>query len=617
MNSSRTRSPRRALVTALAAVVLPIGSAAPATGSPAEPARAGTASAETRAAEPGRAAISVRSGDDNFVSWRLFGTDPAGTTFDVYRDGTRITPEPLTGTGLLDRGAPADARYEIAPNGQRAAASTARAFAADHLDIPLDVPDGGTTPSGEDYTYSANDVGVGDLDGDGEYEYVVKWDPSNAKDNSQAGYTGPPLLDAYRLDGTRLWRIDLGRNIRAGAHYTQFQVYDYDGDGAAEVAVKTADGTVDGTGSALGDADADHRNGDGYVLDGPEFLTVFDGTTGAERHTADYVPGRGDPADWGDSYGNRCDRFLAATAEIDGLPVLIEARGYYTRSVITAWTFDGELTPLWTFDSDEAGEEYAGQGNHNLSIADVDDDGNDEVVYGAMAIDDDGNPLWNTGFGHGGALHVGDFDPDRPGLEVYKVDENSDQSASWLADAATGEVLWQTDPAGDNGRGVAGDIWDGNPGAEFWSAADDRLRDAAGEDVGPRPGSMNFLVWWDGDTSRELLDDTHIDKYTGDGTQRVQDFDGVASNNGTKATPALSADLMGDWREEVVFRTEDSSALRIFSTTEPTELSLPGLMEDRQYRLAVAWQNTAYNQPPHPSYSLADAAARRTGDPLP
>jgi rhamnogalacturonan endolyase len=558
---------------------------------------------------PDRAAVGIRQDGGNFVSWRRFGSDPANLSFDVYRNGTKVTTS--RGTNFFDAGAPPHARYSVVPAGVAAqGAVPARTF-ADHLDIPLQIPEGGTTPTGEGYTYSANDVSVGDLDGNGQYEYVVKWDPSNSKDNSQAGHTGNTIVDAYELDGTRLWRIDLGRNIRSGAHYTQFQVYDYNSDGKAEVAMKTADGTVDGAGTAIGDAKADYRDQDGYVLGGPEFLTVFDGATGAALHTTDYIPQRGDPNSWGDGYGNRSDRFLAATAQIGGKPALIQARGYYTRTVITAWDFSsGQLAPLWTFDSDTAGEQYAGQGNHNLSVADVDGDGNDEIVYGAMALDDSGKPLWNTGFGHGDALHVSDFDPGRPGQEVFKVDEDETQPGSWLADAATGEILWQTAPAGDNGRGVAGDIWPDNPGAEYWSSAEPQLRDSAGNEIGARPDSINFLVWWDGDTTRELLDDTHVDKYSPDGQQRVQDFEGVVSNNGTKANPALSADLMGDWREEVVYRTTDSSALRVFSTTEPTDVSLPSLMEDRQYRQAVAWQNTAYNQPPHPSFDLGSQAGR-------
>lgn len=300
-------------------------------------------------------------------------------------------------------------------------------------------------------------MSVGDLDGDGRYEMVLKWDPSNAKDNSQSGYTGNVYVDAYRLGGGRMWRIDLGRNIRAGAHYTQFQVYDYDGDGHAEVAMKTADGTVDGAGRVIGSSTADHRNSTGYVLAGPEYLTMFSGQNGAALSTVNYDPPRGTVSSWGDSYGNRVDRFLAGTAYLDGRrPSLIMARGYYTRTVVAAWDFrDGALTQRWKFDSAASGNSaYAGQGNHQLSVADVDRDGRDEIVYGAMALDDNGRGLWNTGLGHGDAMHVGDLDPSRTGLEVFKVDEDASKPSSWMADARTGQILWQTSPAATTAGGV-------------------------------------------------------------------------------------------------------------------------------------------------------------------
>ena len=273
--------------------------------------------------------------------------------------------------------------------------------------------------------YSANDASVGDVDGDGQYEIILKWDPSNSRDNSQAGVTGNVYIDAYRLGGQRLWRIDLGRNIRAGAHYTQFQVYDYDGDGRAEVAMKTADATVDGTGRVIGNAGADHRNSGGYILTGPEFLTMFNGLTGAAMSTVNYEPGRGNVASWGDSYGNRVDRFLAATAYLDGQrPSLIMARGYYTRATIAAWDFrNGTLTRRWLYDSGNSNVGAYGQGNHNLSVADVDADGRQEIVYGSATINDNGAFMYRTGFGHGDALHVGDFVTSRAGLEVFTIHE--------------------------------------------------------------------------------------------------------------------------------------------------------------------------------------------------
>ncbi|MEV4847563.1 carbohydrate-binding protein [Micromonospora matsumotoense] len=555
-----------------------------------------------------RGVISVRSGAGNLVSWRLLGTEAANTGFNVYRGATKLNASPIiTSTNYLDAGASGDASYAVRAvvgGVEQAASGASLRFANGYLDVPISSPGSG---------YTANDASVGDLDGDGQYEIVLKWDPADAKDNSQSGVTGVVYVDAYRLGGQRLWRINLGRNIRAGAHYTQFQVYDYDGDGRAEVAMKTADATVDGTGRVIGSSSADHRNSSGYVLSGPEYLTMFNGLTGAAMSTVDYLPPRGTVSSWGDSYGNRVDRFLAGTAYLDGKrPSLVMARGYYTRSVIVAWDFrNGTLTRRWTFDSNSSGNgAYAGQGNHQLAVADVDQDGRDEIVYGSMAVDDNGARLWNTGNGHGDALHVGDLDPSRPGLEEFKVDEDSSKPSSWMADARTGQVLWTTPAGGDNGRGVSGDIWAGSAGAESWSAAANGVRNPKGAVVATRkPGSMNFLAWWDGDTTRELLDGTHIDKYGTSGDTRLLTASGVHSNNSTKSTPSLSGDLLGDWREEVVWPTSDNTALRVYSTPAPTSTRLFTLMHDPQYRCAIAWQNTAYNQPPHPSYFIGSGMA--------
>ncbi|MBG0569265.1 rhamnogalacturonan lyase family protein [Actinoplanes aureus] len=551
-----------------------------------------------------RGLVSVRSGNGNLVSWRWLAADPSDVAFNIYRDGTKANATPITGsTNYLDSGAGSGAAYTVRAvvgGTEQAPSPAALRFAAGYLDVPIQNPD----PA----RYAANDASVGDLDGDGQPDLVLKWDPLNAKDNSQSGVTDPVYLDGYKLNGTRLWRINLGRNIRAGAHYTQFQVYDYDGDGTAEVAMKTADGTVSGTGQVIGNASADHRNSDGYVLAGPEFLTVFSGRTGAVLATTNYEPPRGTVSSWGDNYGNRADRFLAATAYLDGSrPSIIMARGYYTRSVIVAWDFrNGTLTRRWTFDSSASGNgSYAAQGNHNLSVADVDADGRDEIVYGSMAVDDNGARLWNTGNGHGDAMHVGDLDPARPGLEVFKVDEDGSKPSSWFADARTGQVLWSTPASGDNGRGVSADVWAGSPGAESWSAAPVGLRSPNGTVVNNRkPGSMNFLAWWDADPVRELLDGNHIDKYGTSGDARLLTAAGVHSNNGTKSTPSLSGDILGDWREEVIWPTADNTALRIYSTPVPTDRRITTLLQDAQYRVALAWQNTAYNQPPHPSFFI-------------
>jgi hypothetical protein len=583
------------------------------------PVQAAAAPAPAQLEKLDRGLISVHLSDGNFVNWRLLVDDPPGAAFNLYRDGVLVTSTTLT--NYRDKGAEANAGYAVrlVANGveRAAAAEQALRLTADDpvgitaatMDIPIQVPPGGTTPAGEAYTYAANDASVGDLDGDGQLEIVLKWDPSNAKDNSQAGYTGNVFVDAYKLGGTRLWRIDLGRNIRAGAHYTQFQVFDYDGDGRAEVAMKTADATRSGTGQVIGNSGADFRNSSGYILSGPEFLTVFRGTDGAILATTNFVPPRGTVSDWGDSYGNRVDRFLAATAYVDGSrPSIIMARGYYTRTVISAWDWrNGALTRRWTFDSSSSsnGPAWTFEGNHNLSVADVDNDGRDEIIYGAMAIDDNGNGLWNTNMHHGDAMHVGDLIPSRPGLEEFKVNEDTSKPAAWMADARTGQIIWANPSCGcDNGRGVSDDIWAGSPGAESWSSGVGGLYNTSGQNIGRKPSSINFLVWWDGDAQRELLDGTHIDKYGTGGDTRLLTGSGVHSNNGTKSTPSLSADILGDWREEVIWPTTDNRALRIYSTTDSTSISHVSLMQDRMYREAVAWQNTAYNQPPHPSFAM-------------
>jgi hypothetical protein len=292
----------------------------------------------------------------------------------------------------------------------------------------------------------------------------------------------------------------------------------------------------------IGSASADHRNSSGYVLAGPEYLTMFNGQTGAIASTVNYDPPRGTVSSWGDNYGNRVDRFLAATAYLDGVrPSLIMARGYYTRAVVAAWDFrNGTLTKRWTFDSNNSGSgAAAGQGNHNLSVADVDADGRQEIVYGSATINDNGTLMYATGFGHGDAMHVGDLIPSRSGLEVYTIHESGNQPAADVHDARTGQVIWQRPNNGGSegpGRGVAADIHAGSAGAEFWGAGTQmgNLYNTSGGTVGRNPSSSNFLAWWDGDPVRELVDATRIDKYGTGGDTRLLTGSGVASNNGTK-----------------------------------------------------------------------------------
>nr|WP_253509366.1 rhamnogalacturonan lyase [Paenibacillus xylanexedens] len=561
-----------------------------------------------------RGVVAVKTGTGVFVSWRLLGTEGSNVSFNVYRDGTKVNPTPITNsTNLQDASGTSGSKYTVravVSGTEQAASAAASVWGNNYLSVPLSVPAGGTTPDGVAYTYSANDASAGDLDGDGEYEMIVKWDPSNSKDNSQSGYTGEVFIDAYKLNGTRLWRISLGKNIRAGAHYTQFMVYDLDGDGKAEVAMKTADGTKDGTGVVIGDASKDYRNSSGYVLSGPEFLTVFNGQTGKALSTVNYEPARGNVSSWGDNYGNRVDRFLAAIAYLDGeRPSLVMARGYYTRTVLVAYNWrNGQLTKQWTFDSNTSGNSgYAGQGNHNLSVADVDGDGKDEIVYGAMAVDDNGKGLYTTGLHHGDAMHLSDLDPDRPGLEVFQVHETPSNAGVEFRDAGTGQLIWGVKTTKDIGRGMAADIDPRYKGAEVW--ADGSLYTAKGQKLGTTlPSSTNFGIWWDGDLLRELLDSNRIDKwnYANSTTMNLLTASGVSSNNGTKSTPNLQADLFGDWREEVVWRTNDSSALRIYTTTAVTDKRIYTLMHDPVYRLGVAWQNVAYNQPPHTGFYLGE-----------
>lgn len=581
-----------------------------------------------------RGVVAVRTSEKEvFVSWRLLATDPPDVRFNVYRAvgtaaPTKVNEALLVGaTHFIDKDAPSDHALAYAiravvgdveqPAG-RAFTVPANAPVRNYLEIPLKTPD----------RYAPGDASAGDLDGDGDYELVVHM-AGRGRDNSQDGVTDPPVFHAYRLDGTHLWSINLGPNIREGAHYTQFLVYDFDGDGRAEFVCKTADGTIDGRGGVIGDMDANHVGADGRILKGPEFLTVFDGLTGKVLATVDYVPPRGDVGGWGgvggnggnDRNGNRVDRFLACVGYLDGeRPSIVMCRGYYGRSVLAAWDWrGGKLTSRWVFDSAAAGKgkdgkpnaEYGGQGGHSVSVADVDGDGRDEIVYHSMVVDDDGVGLFTTGFRHGDALHVSRFDPSYPNPIVFGVHENEGSRADGTTpavaafDGKTGRTIWRTGDGGDAGRGLAADIDPRHPGAEMWGGPSG-LRTCTGEPIGPAPRSANFAIWWDGDALRELLDGTRISKWDWENGRLNPIFtaEGCRANNGSKATPALSADLLGDWREEVVFRAADNRSLRIYTTTIPTEIRLPTLMHDPQYRLSVAWQNVGYNQPPHTGFFL-------------
>ena len=573
----------------------------------------------------GRGVIAVRENPSTVaLSWRYLSSDPMNESFDIYRNGEKINKHPVKdATFFQDMYAGTEpALYTVkAIKGKTESTYQLPANApAGYLNIPLNRPEDGTTPSGQSYFYAPNDASIGDVDGDGEYEIILKWDPSNAHDNSHDGYTGPVIFDCYKLDGKHLWRIDLGKNVRAGAHYTQFMVYDLDGDGRAEVVMKTGDGTMDGKGKMIGNPDADYREAgtfdkkrnrlvnQGRILKGKEYLTVFSGLTGEALHTIDYIPERGNLMDWGDDRANRSDRFLACVAYLDGIhPSVVMCRGYYTRTVLAAFDWDGkDLKQRWVFDSNNPGcEDYAGQGNHNLRVGDVDGDGCDEIIYGSCAIDHDGKGLYSTKMGHGDALHLTHFDPSRKGLQVWDCHENK-RDGSTYRDAATGEVLFQIKSNTDVGRCMAADIDPTCPGVEMWSLASGGIRSVKGEVVKERVRglSCNMAVWWDGDLLRELLDKNIVSKYNWEKgiCERIAVFEGALSNNGTKATPCLQGDIIGDWREEVLLRTADNTALRLYVSTIPTDYRFHTFLEDPVYRISIATQNVAYNQPTQPGF---------------
>jgi rhamnogalacturonan endolyase len=528
---------------------------------------------------------------------------------------------------------------------------------------------------------------VADVDGDGNYEIVVKWEPSNPADNSQGGFTGPTIFDCYTFDEPvvnskflnckLLWRVDMGHNIRSGPHYVPFLFYDFDGDGKAEMIVKTGPGTKDGLGRYVTEAadeevirstdnEKEYLNGGGQVMYGPEFLTVFDGQDGHAIHTVYYNPNRGCFVGgapelrtdlWGDDYANRSERYLATVAYLGNeiirngdnkkVASAVMCRGYYTRSYLWAVDFDGQklstrwrhasLSPNTVMKTNGEKEKHVyipdaptygesafrtayGQGNHNISCGDVDGDGMDEIIYGSAAIDHDGNLLWSTGLCHGDAIHMGDLMPDRPGLEVFQIHEDP-PFGMHICDAATGELIIHKTGEGDTGRGMAADVMN-QRGYEFWYWGDAAMYNAnTNKSVGNAMSTI-FRIYWDGDVYDELLADVsrhnqpYLEKYnvgriTIDGKQ-VYQYGYNVTCNGTKGTPCLTADILGDWREEMIFfNNEDKRMLNIFSTSTVSTARVPCLMYDHTYRLGVAWENVGYNQPPHLGYYLLDATAAR------
>ena len=565
-----------------------------------------------------RGICAVNTGSGMLVNWRFLATDPDNAVFKLYRDNSLIytsTEKANGATCFLDKAGNASSKYKVETySGTKLLSSDTCSLTsnAGYFDIKLDQPAKGSDGG----TYSPNDMSVGDVDGDGVYELFVKWDPSTSKDNSQKGKTDKVYIDCYTLTGKKLWRIDLGVNIRAGAHYMQFYVADFDLDGKCEMTCKTSDGTIDGTGKAIGDKSKVYRDSSGLIYSGNEFYTLFDGATGAALDTVNYEPGRGDPTKWGKSSDkfNRVERYWGSVAYLDGVhPSVITGRGYYGRLTATAYSVENKkLKKLWTFDTGTSSSAAGyGDGNHNSMCADVDNDGKQEIITGSTCIDHDGKLKWNTNTGHGDALHVGDLDPTNPGIEVWTCHEDSPYGVS-LIDADTGKTIFRNNGSGDTGRCCADNVWAGNPGAELWGNGNE-VKDTKGNTLNCRRPAINFLSYWDGDLEREILDGytdspATISKMTGDAGKttitNLLSTDGYYTCNTTKGTPCLSADIFGDWREELIVRKADGKGIRIYTTTYDTDYRVQCLMHDPQYRVQVSSQNTAYNQPPHTSFFL-------------
>ena len=621
------------------------------------------------------------------VSWRMLPGDKAGMAFDLYRetDGGRavkVNREPVrTTSDFMDTGADLSRanRWILRSGGRELAACTLAAHApAGYLEIPLQRPEprqvfrvtqrvyGATDrenpgDASDRYTFTPGDCSAADLDGDGELEILLKWEPSNASTPARTGVTGNTLLDAYKLDGTLLWRIDLGHNIRSTYLTTPFVAYDLDGDGCAELVCKTADGTIDGTGAVLGNPRADWRSMDeasatfGRIEVGPEFLTVFDGRTGRALDSQKYIPLRFPLDSWGGIGGNdtvdiRPEHYTAGVAYLDGrTPSVFFVRGADGRTVVAAWDFrDGKLRSRWTFDSSEKPwGGYSGNGNPQVAVADFDGDGCDEICVGAMAVDHDGTGLYTTRLRGGSALHA--VPAPRGGLLVVGTHDTSGAIGAFLGnpavtvcDGATGAVRWSLGVGEQAPRLLAADIDPRHPGAECWVGAavpeafGGRMRPGGpgrpggpaapgaeaipaydgplaglfsldGTKIGDRgPAACHFPIYWDADPQAELVDGTRIAKWdwTSGQLQPLMTAGGAAGIDGRRQTPCLVGDLLGDWREEAVWVAADGASLRIYMTDIPAGSRTTTLLCDRMYRLGIVSQNVGYNQPAHLSYDL-------------
>lgn len=581
------------------------------------------------------------------LSWRKLQGDNASTSFDLYRstDGgeeVKLNENPIKGKyNWQDKTADRTKTntYRLTLKGSSETIGTYTMSAAQASAglpyIQIDLRDTKDVCALDTVWYEANDASVGDLDGDGMPEVVIKRLLTHGKDgkvyegtaadDSPKNVRHTVLYEAYKLDGTFMWRICSGPNILLG-NSSSFAIADYDGDGKCEMAIKTGEGTVFGDGQEIGDTDGDgitDYRGLGfttqkiqhYIAAGPEFFSVVDGTTGKELARADYIT-RGKSEDWGDDYFKRASSLRVAVANFDGLhPSILLGRGVYERSVLEAWDYrGGQLTRRWHFDSAVEGtgkdgkpnSKYASQGFHSLSVGDVDGDGYDEVVYGSMTIDHDGQGLYTSEYGHGDALHLGKFDPSRDGMQIWSCQEFG-KTMAVLRDARTGETIWKVDDATDNdtGRAMIADIDPEHPGCEAWFFKSG-LYTVGGEKItDDQPGSCNMAIWFGSGLNRQLLNGTTIHQHHDNSRIfTVYRYD-VSRVNGTKENPSWYGDLLGDWREEIIFpdatRTKN---IKIFSTWYPTEHAIPYLMSDHVYEMSALNQNVGYNMPTQTGFYL-------------
>jgi autotransporter-associated beta strand protein len=555
-----------------------------------------------------------------YVNWRITADEWYNTYYKVYRDGTLINTTTTSGaSNYLDAAGTVASKYTVSrvKNGiESAQSATVSVNTKAYIEIPMrDIKSLGKTQ------YYLNDATAADLDGDGQYEIIVKrmnrdWTVENTN------YT---YFEAYKLDGTFMWAIDVGPNITMDVEIN-IAAYDFDGDGKAEVFMRSSDATIFGldkfnqNGTSVGDRDGDGLTnyrysigGDGFMNAGPEYLSLIDGVTGKELDWTNFIA-RGNSSDWGDGYGHRANKFFFGAPYLDGMhPSLFIGRGIYTQTKMRTYdVVNKKLVARWSWESSGAWAAYAYQGNHNYTIADTDGDGKDEIVWGSMCVDHNGTGLYSTGLGHGDALHVGDFDPYRKGIEVFAANEAN--PGTNLRDGKTGQILYRHVTPNDCGRCCVANISDSYKGAECWGggvgiSATDRT------DMSNFGLSENYAVYWDGDLLQELCDHNGFSTGTGVGYGQITKFNGYGnisslliadaySCNYTKGTPCLQADLIGDWREEEVWWKTDSMALRIYTTPYPTTNRVYSLMADHQYRQAICWQMCGYNQPPHASFYL-------------